>query len=91
MTITYTTLLRGIEGNQRANYGTVTTTSSEGTLFIQTGLRIANSFISETRWSGQAIVPSPTSFPDRVDVSWFITVVKLSASDTLDWRAAGRT
>ena len=92
MTITYTRIKPTVEGNQRVVYGKVATTSSEGTLYIQTGLRICDNF-NPTFYStsgNHVLRIYPTALPDRVDASGFITIVKASASDTLEYRAAGR-
>lgn len=89
MTITYTTIKRTVEGNSRAVYGKAVTTSSEGTLYVNTGLRICYNFTPFYNQSGDARVTYPTSFPARVDQSGYITVVKRSANDTLYYRAIG--
>ena len=90
MTITYTTIAQNVIGNTRMNLGKVTSSSGEGTYEVQTGLRSVDLFIPTTPFvSGDLLITYPTAFPNKVDVSGYVTIVVQSGA-ALYWTAFGR-
>jgi hypothetical protein len=91
MTVTYTLLKKGIEGNSRVNYGFVTYASGDSVAYMQTGLRMLDGFDVASLNSGSVIATYPLAYPAKVDQSGYVTVVLHShASGAVLWRAVGK-
>uniref|UniRef100_A0A6M3JPX2 Uncharacterized protein n=1 Tax=viral metagenome TaxID=1070528 RepID=A0A6M3JPX2_9ZZZZ len=90
MTITYTLTHHEVVGNRRKTRGAVTRTSGEGTVYINPGLRVCYSFDILENVSGSWVVTYPTSFPEIVSDSGFITVLYTSGNNTIYWEATGK-
>jgi hypothetical protein len=91
MTITYSIITRGIAGNRRLNTGQVTSSSGEGTYWVDPQLRTVDYFDINTipgGLSGDVVITYPTSFP-AVMASGYVTVVLLSGATAI-WTALGK-
>ena len=91
MTITYTLISRNVVGNRRLHYGQVTSSSGEGTYYIDPGLRMVENFDADTipgGLSGNLVIFYPTSFPATM-ASGYVSIVVLSGNPVL-WKAIGK-
>ena len=89
MTQTYTLKHWSVSGRDRVSRGTVANSSGETTSFVNTGLRIGYGLEVYLHTSGDWVITYPTSFPDNVDQSGYITIAH-PAGANFEWKADGK-